>query len=246
MKKYVLLFVMTLAFVRYAQSQQVSLGAEQDLKNMKTFIQNGTFMIPKGVSRVVVELWGGGGGGTVVGGGGGAAYGKAIIEVSEGNLLSVEVGQGGAGHLTNGLNGTASAIGLRPGPNAPAALLFRAAGGTGSESAINTAMNGTGGKKADAAAVVPGYYSFPGEDGETYTEHSYQNGAAQTVIRNFGKGGNAGNTQYTGGRGAAMNLGGSGGNVRAGAEGKMPGGGGGSNYAGKGFNGGGGMVIIHY
>jgi hypothetical protein len=45
------------------------------------------FIVPSGVTQVLVEVWGAGGGG---------GFGKAIVSVSPGEPIPVTVGQGGA------------------------------------------------------------------------------------------------------------------------------------------------------
>jgi hypothetical protein len=68
------------------------------------------WVVPSGVTRIQVELWGGsgggGGGGWLAGsGGGGAGYVRAVLAVIPGHLLKVFVGIGGAGG-TSGVAGS--------------------------------------------------------------------------------------------------------------------------------------------
>ncbi len=238
MRKIIIAFLLLTAAYGFAQNQPV-------FNNMRTFTANSTLQLPKGTTRIMAEVWGAGGGGTVVGGGGGGAYGKVFIDVSEGTNILVEVGQGGTGHLTNANSGQSSGIGLKTASGS--SILFRVQGGTGSETSFNTAGGATGGKKADAANASIGYVFIPGEDGELYVDNSHQSGNAQVITRNYGDGGNAGNTLYTGGRGAvAVTTSGTVSGIRTGTDGKMPGGGGGAGTGTKGYNGGNGMVIIYY
>jgi PEGA domain/Collagen triple helix repeat (20 copies) len=65
------------------------------------FLSNSTFVVPTGVSRLSVELFGAGGGGTVLrcnngGGGGAGAYTSTILAVQEGQTLTINVGAGGS------------------------------------------------------------------------------------------------------------------------------------------------------
>jgi hypothetical protein len=70
-------------------------------------------VVPTGVSRLSVELYGAGGGGAIPqcfggGGGGGGAYTFAILTVQEGQTLTISVGTGGAagtGIFAPGSNG---------------------------------------------------------------------------------------------------------------------------------------------
>ena len=65
------------------------------------------FVVPAGVTRLIVELYGGGGGGggtdltgVCPGGGGGAgAYVRTVLNVNPGDTLSVRVGFGGPGGM---------------------------------------------------------------------------------------------------------------------------------------------------
>ena len=53
-----------------------------DFKNIASFTQNGTWTIPAGVTKIMIELWGGGGGGAAGGGGGGTYIRTIVIFVS--------------------------------------------------------------------------------------------------------------------------------------------------------------------
>jgi len=72
------------------------------LSGRQEFQSNGTFVVPAGVSRLSVELYGAGGGGAVMqcnsgGGGGGGAYTSTVLAVQEGQTLTINVGTGGGG-----------------------------------------------------------------------------------------------------------------------------------------------------
>jgi len=67
------------------------------LNGRQEFQAAGTFVVPTGVSRLSVELYGAGGGGALVpcnggGGGGGGAYTNTILPVQEGQILTIMVG----------------------------------------------------------------------------------------------------------------------------------------------------------
>jgi hypothetical protein len=73
----------------------------------QAFSANGTFTVPAGISKILVEVWGGGGSGgpagasatTSSGGGGGGSggYARKILQVTPGQSFPVVVGAGGAG-----------------------------------------------------------------------------------------------------------------------------------------------------
>ena len=69
-----------------------------------------TFIVPTGVNRLSVELYGAGGGGARVtctgeGGGGGGAYTSTILAVQQGQSLTIVVGAGGSAGTPAGGNG---------------------------------------------------------------------------------------------------------------------------------------------
>ena len=63
-----------------------------------------TFLVPAGVTTLIVEAWGGGGGTRwgYSGGGGGGAYSKVTLSVTQGDVISYTVAAGGTGQATNG------------------------------------------------------------------------------------------------------------------------------------------------
>lgn len=70
------------------------------LNGRQEFQGSGTFVVPAGVNRLSVELYGAGGGGAVVtcnggGGAGGGAYTSTILAVQEGQILTITVGAKG-------------------------------------------------------------------------------------------------------------------------------------------------------
>jgi len=70
------------------------------LNGRQEFLATGTFVVPTGVNKLSVELYGAGGGGAMVpcnggGGGGGGAYTSTILTVQEGQVLTITVGAKG-------------------------------------------------------------------------------------------------------------------------------------------------------
>lgn len=70
------------------------------LNGRQEFLATGTFVVPAGVNKLSVELYGAGGGGAMVpcnggGGGGGGAYTSTILTVQEGQVLTINVGAKG-------------------------------------------------------------------------------------------------------------------------------------------------------
>jgi hypothetical protein len=75
------------------------------LNGRQEFLAAGTFVVPAGVNKLSVELYGAGGGGAVVscnggGGAGGGAYTSTILTVQEGQVLTISVGSKGRAGTT--------------------------------------------------------------------------------------------------------------------------------------------------
>ncbi len=90
------------------------------------FESSGTFTVPSGVTKIIIEGWGAGGGGCssnnnswpqVGCGGGGGAYGKTFISVIPNQVINITLGIGGVGGVTNnntfvsGSSGSSTIIG---------------------------------------------------------------------------------------------------------------------------------------
>src|SRR6266404_2610563 len=111
-------------------------GSSVGLSGRQEFQSNGTFVVPAGVSRLSVELYGAGGGGAIMrcnsgGGGGAGAYTSTVLAVQEGQTLTINVGIGGVGGAlssTSGGNGGDSQI-----LDASNTVLSVAHGGTGGQ-----------------------------------------------------------------------------------------------------------------
>ncbi|MFN9710092.1 MAG: glycine-rich domain-containing protein [Bacteroidota bacterium] len=220
-----------------------------DFKNSRTFLSSSTFPLPKGVTQIKVELWGGGGGGCAYGGGGGGAYGRAILNVSEFSSVQIVVGSGGRGGLETGTDGGITLVRFNTTSSATT-YSFSVRPGSGAVIGSSLVQGGEGGVGAVMTPNDIGYYFEAGEDGTFYLDSYRQIGTATITTRNYGKGGNAGNTIYTGGRGGVYASDRSAvwdnhSEQRYGSSGKLPGGGGGGNK-GTGFNGASGMVIVSW
>src|ERR1043165_6166369 len=73
-----------------------------DYKNYALFRTTGnqTWIVPTGVTQIVVEAWGAGGGGSQYCGGGGGGYARALYTVVPGQTISMDIPLGGAGGAT--------------------------------------------------------------------------------------------------------------------------------------------------
>lgn len=127
----------------------------------KTFVTNGTFPVPNGVTSINVSAWGGGGsGGGASGaglllgrgaaGGGGGAFASSTLTVTPGATLNVVVAGQTLG--ASGANGTAGGNSTISGYES----LFLAAGGSGggANNAGGTPVGGIGGTVANSKGTV--------------------------------------------------------------------------------------------
>ncbi len=180
----------------------------------QTFTSSGTFIVPAGVTSIMVECWGAGGGGSTItknnrrgGGGGGGAYASSMVSVIPGNSYGVVVGTGGS----------ASSSGGNSSFNTNTVV---AAGGSGGTN--NNATGGAGG----AVAASTGTIRYQGGNGAN-GGGTYSGGGGGGAGSN-GNGGSASGS--TAGSGTAIN-GGDGGTGVSGSNNGLPGntyGGGGS------------------
>jgi hypothetical protein len=111
-------------------------GPTGGLIGRQEFQSSGTFVVPTGVTRLSVELYGAGGGGAISqcfggGGGGGGAYTSTILTVQEGQTLTISVGAPGpaaTGYFVPGSNGGDTEV-----LDANNLVLAVAGGGTGGD-----------------------------------------------------------------------------------------------------------------
>jgi len=132
------------------------------LLGKQEFLTSGTFVVPAGVTRLSVELYGGGGGGDAcvpnnievnpVGGGGGA-YTSTLLSVTPGQTLTVTVGMGGTSPLL--LNASATSGGDSEILDSTNNILAVAHGGGGAACSPNGALATTGaGGAIDPNALI--------------------------------------------------------------------------------------------
>ena len=123
-----------------AQGVQGATGAA-GFMNMQVFNSSGSFTIPIGVTKIMVEAWGGGGGAWGSGlGGGGGGYGKDIFTVIPGTTYLVTIGIGGSKLPPPATSGASS-------------------GGTTSFGSLISATGGSGGGDWGAPGAVAGGWS---------------------------------------------------------------------------------------
>lgn len=177
------------------------------------------WVVPAGVTKAKVRIWGGGGGGATLPnattgyGGGGGAYAEATLTVTPAESLTVIVGAGGALGTTGGnsqiLRGATS--------------LVLAVGGTRGDT---TGLGGT----YSFDASVTGFGINGGKGGETRYDNTNGDSQRGAYGGSAPQGGSGGIMGYTGGTGSA---------------GEAPGGGGSTSYT-LGFAGAAGRVEIEF
>lgn len=145
-----------------------AVGTATGLNGRQEFIYSGTFVVPAGISRLSVELYGAGGGGGANfgcggGGGGSGAYSSTVLMVQPAQVLTVTVGAGGAGGtLNSGQIAGATAGGdtqiSDPGGNVLVFAHGGAGGGFGDIGAIpgTSGIGGVGGAPDTTAQISHG------------------------------------------------------------------------------------------
>ncbi|MCC6761815.1 MAG: hypothetical protein IT252_11400 [Chitinophagaceae bacterium] len=222
-------------------------AAANDFKRFRSFLANGTWNVPPGVTEVLIEAWGAGGGGSGGGGGGGGGYVMAIIDVTNVTQISFTVGTGGAGSNTStGTTGGNSVVSWTEAANSRSVT---APGGNGG---LNTG-SGTGGSNFNAnVSASTSLFELPGLPGSPIRT-LYNESSSNTFITAIegGKGGGTYKFYQNGGAGHNYSV------TAANAafilnranNAAVPGGGGGSGYRLQnigGNNGASGMVIIRW
>jgi hypothetical protein len=213
---------------------------------------SGTWTKPTGISAdaiVIVEAWGAGGGGSrcpvgtdrISGGGGGGAYqSESFLASALGATVSVAVGAGGAGSITD----STPAFG-GDGSNSTFGTVLTAFGGGGARTATSTAANGGRGGSYELGGTnyvstgiwggTSGASGASGGDGIFWGGGGGGGGAFGGDGWFGGGGGGGGDTSVrAGGTSRYGGAGGAGGVTGAGTAGSAPGGGGGGGRGGNG------------
>jgi len=221
-----------------------------DYKNFATFLATGSWIVPAGVTKIAIELWGAGGGGAIVGGGGGGGYIMAVFTVVPASTINFTVGIGGAGAInstSSGSDGTLSKVII-----GGVEIDGFGGGGATNNSAGSYFSSGDGGGY-QATAGFTAFMGMPGQKGTVTTKNYAQAGTSLFYeIEQMGNGGDAANSSNTGAKGIFYTVTPPGGSPLAAdfrfvgnSTSKVPGGGG-SSYLVNSSQGANGMAIIHY
>lgn len=218
-------------------TQWISMG---EFTYMVSYDQNGSFVVPAGITKVFVEIWGAGGGGSSGGGGAAGTYIQSVQNVIPGASLTITIGSGG-----------------------PNATVFPGAATDGENSVVSgfspsITMTALGGKGAGSNSPgYPRYYilsghnyvQFEGQAGEANTfTYAQKNATTFAIIRKYGDGGASGPNYLSRNQGETRSINESTGtttletNIPTFAP--VPGGGGGGGNFGK--DGAKGRVVIRY
>jgi hypothetical protein len=187
----------------------------------QTFDVGGTFTVPSGVTKILVQAWGAGGGGGSLngkgaGGGGGGAYAEVCLSTTPGTPYQYVVGAAGTASINNpGANGGNSTF------SQGASLLLQANGGSGGGT-VTRGVGGAGGTTTGIGSLYAG-----GNGGDSLV--------GGTQFNNGGGGGGSAGSGGAGGAGAAASSTAAGAGGTAGAG--TPSGAAGGNGGLSGFNG---------
>ena len=134
-------------------------GPSGGLGGRQEFQSSGTFIVPAGVSRLSVELYGAGGGGAVMhcnsgGGGGGGAYTSTILTVQEGQTLAINVGLGGLAGTLSTAGGSGVDTQVSDGNNTMLAVAHGGSGGQPDSQPCGLPLPGAVGGASDAKAMI--------------------------------------------------------------------------------------------
>lgn len=179
--------------------------------NIQIFARSGTYVVPPGVTRIRVRVWGAGGSGGVsqniatqlgyaAGGGGGGGHGIKVIDTTPGTSYTVTVGTGGAtayGTGGSGVNGTAG------GTSSFGTLVTCTGGGAGA--AINPFVGGGTAAGGAGGTSTGGDLNYSGGAGGTATATATFYNVGNRLMA-AGGGGSAGSIFGNGGAGGAANM----------------------------------------
>ncbi len=135
-------------------------GSRGGLNGRQEFQGSGIFVVPAGVSRLSVELYGAGGGGAIMrcnsgGGGGAGAYTSTIFTVQEGQTLTINVGIGGiAGASSSTSGGNGSDTQVLDANNTMLAVAHGASGGQSDSLPCGPPAAGAAGGTSDSNAMI--------------------------------------------------------------------------------------------
>ncbi|GAA0877648.1 hypothetical protein GCM10009119_06160 [Algoriphagus jejuensis] len=152
----------------------------------ETYIADGTFYVPAGVTQITIEVWGGGGAGAsgnvITAGGGGGGYSRRTFSVTPGQALAVYVGKGGVANsaLQANRDGALSYVSVNssePLPDRITNSIIFANGGKSPNPITSSGLGGSALSSSDLASR-PNSVSYKGGDGKAPGSASGGGGSA--------------------------------------------------------------------
>jgi hypothetical protein len=171
-----------------------------EYKNFEAFRATGpgSWTVPAGVTKIMVEIWGAGGGGNTFAGGGGGGYVCSYFTVVPGNTINFSIGAGGAGGGDNGINGLSTTL------TVTGVVTLTASGGFGTTySNVTKNIGGrAGGSYFSSTPAFRNYFGISGKPGLIGINTVIQSGASTFIESSSGAdGGDGANSVNTGGKG---------------------------------------------
>lgn len=221
------------------QQYEHSIGFSPGFSNISPV--NTNWVIPAGVTKLFIEVWGPGGGGAAGGGGGGGGYGASEWQVTPGATVAISFGGIGLGETssTAATNAGNTVVTIN-------SVTLTAYGGEAAASG-GGGFGGSANTNSSLPVIVAG-----GSHGEvTKEQYGQYNSTVFYTARLGGNGGQGGNTSIANQNGGFRSFNNSTNAIIKtiyGGPGVSPGGGGGGDASGVAIAnyGGTGLVIIHY
>lgn len=134
-------------------------GPSVGLGGRKEYASSDIFVVPPGVSRLSVELYGAGGGGTFLrcnngGGGGAGAYTSTILAIQEGQTLTINVGIGGSAGAASSPGGNGGDTQVSDANNITLAVAHGGGGGQPDSVPCGPPTSGAAGGASDPNAMI--------------------------------------------------------------------------------------------
>lgn len=223
----------------------MSWGSFSSYKHSAIFNSPGaaSWLVPAGITEIMIEAWGAGAGGTTLTGGSSGGYGKTTIYVPPGATATINVGTGSGGTTYISSTGGNTTISIN-------GIILTATGAGGSDwsnNSLNIGYSGTPGSFSISPSNI-NLFGLPGRQGEGNNTlyQQYATGAFSTIIK-YGFGApsvglitsdaNQGDmTEYKGGTFFTGHY----------VKNTFTPGGGGGGGTGSGYKGGDGMVLIWF
>ncbi|HEV7781187.1 MAG TPA: hypothetical protein VGO58_07955 [Chitinophagaceae bacterium] len=238
-------------------SDVLSWGDLCDYKSLVTFNNgSGNWVVPAGVTRIMIEVWGAGAGGSNAAGGGGGGYVRIVFPVIAGNNIAYVIGQGGQGANSDLTNAPGEPSVVTVTSNSTYVVTANGGSPGGGTQTGMTVANGGSGSILGPPSTPKDFIILTGGTGKFSVNTFFNNGSTYYEHAYGADGGNGANSHDTGGMGRMRLHTTSPTSIiksTSSSAGKQPGGGGGGAFVvisngstGVGGFGGDGLVMIRY